>query len=520
MTAFRGYQVVHRSDCSAALAVAASGSGASVCAAASALRSILAFSCVTAKSRPLFEHIPGHAGFFSNEIADAAAKLAARGVEVGHLPWMPTSPDDFDWWAEDHRHLEWAGIVCRARLGCQDMPPSLRCKLPRPKVALETVRVPPAKDPACLDLRLASYNVLSLNGAAFADGHSEGLAFAAGRPALLAKNLAQQEVGVAFIQEARTQEGFVRTQDYLRFCSGCEKGHLGVEIWLRDALPIMRRGHDTVVRLSRDACSVLLSDPRRLALHFQQGNFRLRMLSLHAPHRGHPEDAIRAWWHETTRLCAQLATGAPLLLGGDFNACLGSVVDDHISDAGAEVVDTPGNFLQELCRRIDIWLPATWSEHQVGEGWTYFQKRNNAATRPDFIAIPCAWQCAHVRASVDASIHAGQACFDHLASIVCVQAIFSDVQGQPSRHGRRFDISALRSADNAGRLQKVIDSVPIIPWEVSADSHAAIVVKHLQAGLEKEFPAPSRAPRRTYLSETAWQLHQHEAFPQTSVRAS
>ena len=151
-------------------------------------------------------------------------------------------------------------------------------------VALETVRVPPAKDPACLDLRLASYNVLSLNGAAFADGHSEGLAFAAGRPALLAKNLAQQEVGVAFIQEARTQEGFVRTQDYLRFCSGCEKGHLGVEIWLRDALPIMRRGHDTVVRLSRDACSVLLSDPRRLALHFQQGNFRLRMLSLHAPH--------------------------------------------------------------------------------------------------------------------------------------------------------------------------------------------------------------------------------------------
>ena len=125
MTAFRGYQVVHRSDCSAALAVAASGSGASVCAAARrATLNPLHFPVLQLSRDPSLELTSlATQVSLATKLLMPLPKLAARGVEVGHLPWMPTSPDDFDWWAEDHRHLEWAGIVCRARLGCPDMPP-------------------------------------------------------------------------------------------------------------------------------------------------------------------------------------------------------------------------------------------------------------------------------------------------------------------------------------------------------------------------------------------------------------
>ena len=96
--------------------------------------------------------------------------------------------------------------------------------------------------------------MLSLNGAAFADGHSEGLAFAAGRPALLAKNLAQQEVGVAFIQESPhpgrlcpyTGITFDFAQDVRRGTWELKFGYVMRSLSCEGAMT-------TVVRLSRDA---------------------------------------------------------------------------------------------------------------------------------------------------------------------------------------------------------------------------------------------------------------------------
>ena len=80
-----------------------------------------------------------------------------------------------------------------------------------------------------LAVQVVSYNVLSLNGAAFSDAPGEGLAFAAGRPAMLAKLLEAHNIGVAFLQEARTQEGFCERRTLLDFA----RGPIGVTLELR-----------------------------------------------------------------------------------------------------------------------------------------------------------------------------------------------------------------------------------------------------------------------------------------------
>ncbi|CAE7721597.1 unnamed protein product [Symbiodinium sp. CCMP2592] len=527
-TAFRGYHPVYKADCKAALFVAEDGHGLTDRAAAQALRSIRIFTEALAQHPPAFEHVAGHSGNFGNELADAAARLAARGIDVGFLPWHPGGPDAFDWWSVDTRHVEWAGVVCQAALGNVSLPgPSPRitvfCPTPPELSPAEQVApflpvsVPqPVSDdgaPAAqLALRLLSYNVLSLNGAAYADGANLGLAFAAGRPALLASTLREHEIGIAFVQEARTPEGLVNTDDYLRFCSGTERGHLGVEIWLRRNLPVVSRGREHLVLLCRDACSVLLSDPRRLVVHFQQGSLRLHFICLHAPHRGHSEEELTAWWNDTIRLCSKFAKIAPLVLGGDLNACIGSHTDDAISDACAEQQDLAGSFVHGLAASGQLWFPATWDEVQSGTGWTFFQKRNSAATRPDFVALPQVWRDACVAAWVEPNIHAGQACLDHLATVVSVAATLSNIGGPPRPRKSRIDTVALRAPANKARLRGVLQRLPVIPWQTSADTHAAMLVRSLQDALADEFPLPKAGPKRGYLSAETWQLHQHVAF--------
>ena len=65
------------------------------------------------------------------------------------------------------------------------------------------------------------------------------------------------------------------------------------------------------------------------------------------------------------------------------------------------------------------------------------------STRPDFLAIPVAWRDAQVKAWVDPGIHAGQACVDHLATVVDVLANRQDVCGAARKRKCRIDTAAL-----------------------------------------------------------------------------
>ena len=62
-------------------------------------------------------------------------------------------------------------------------------------------------------LRVCSFNVLSLNSLSLEGSAADGLAYQPARPALLADSLRAAGVHVALLQETRTEEGFLRTQD-------------------------------------------------------------------------------------------------------------------------------------------------------------------------------------------------------------------------------------------------------------------------------------------------------------------
>ena len=175
-------------------------------------------------------------------------------------------------------------------------------------------------------LRVCSFNVLSLNSLSLEGSAADGLAYQPARPTLLADGLRAAGVHVALLQETRTEEGFLRTQGYLRFASGAASGTLGIEVWLAEDHPLLvpPKGPGRLC-LSLASCLVLHRDPRRLFLLLRQDSFRLLIVTLHAPHRAMEVSAI--WWAETTRLLDVHAQSAIVLLGGDMGAAVGSIGD-------------------------------------------------------------------------------------------------------------------------------------------------------------------------------------------------
>ncbi|CAE7280979.1 unnamed protein product [Symbiodinium necroappetens] len=271
---------------------------------------------------------------------------------------------------------------------------------------------------------LATYNVLSLSGTAFADNRQEGLAFAPARPTILSAALHACGVNVAGIQEARTEAGTLNTDGFARFCSGADKGKFGVELWFKTNHQIIAGSDDCSegVVFTPKEFTVLHADPRRIFVLFTAAKNRFLFSSLHAPHRGAESPILTAWWAETKRLLERFASKGAVFLLGDFNAAVGSLTSRSVGDLCADTQDESGDHLHDTLRRLSLWLPSTFHGIHEGPSGTYVQKRNQAESRNDYVAIPSHLEACNILSWRETRIHAGQPVIDHIAALVRVSA--------------------------------------------------------------------------------------------------
>ena len=120
--------------------------------------------------------------------------------------------------------------------------------------------------------------------------------------------------------------------------------------------------------------------------------------------------------------------------------------------------------------------------------------------------MPACWAEASCHSWVDPGVNVGQAYIDHLASVVSVRFGMSfTARRVPPK--LRLDTSAIRDPANHSKLFHIVAAAPVIPWEASADSHAAVLVSYLQHSLQEAFPKPPSAPTKSYLQPATWELH-------------
>ena len=515
LTHFHHRSVELRSDCLSALGVFLGNYACPEGGIPEALRSLGVFSRSVSGHPPSASYIPGHRGLLGNEIADRLARRALLGKPCGGLQWSHdgTSP----WWTRCPAALCWAGVAAQGLQGSQVYPPAGVQPVPQcvDNLAMSSAQLvepflPSGLGPAGsvevdmlgqLELRICSFNVLSLNSSALEGTVEEGLAFHAARPTLLASCLRDAGIHIAMLQETRTEEGVIRTQEYTRFASGACGGTLGVEIWILENHPLFtsattpRPGPTLTVK----SCVVAHKDPRRLFLRFWQGCLCWLIASLHAPHRAVEATVVQAWWAETNRLFDVHAKAAQILIGGDMNAAVGSFLSSGIGDFDASPQDASGTFLAELLAARQLWLPRTFSSCHEGPSGTYVMKRNGAMTRIDYIACPDPWKQGRVRTWTEAAIHTGQAYVDHVARCAHFSLKLRLTSGARSAAKHQFDSRALLTPEGRAKVADIMQKAPIIPWQVSTHAHAAALVKYLQSSLAANFPRDkSRRFRRSH----------------------
>ncbi|CAE7699183.1 unnamed protein product [Symbiodinium sp. CCMP2456] len=463
---------------------------------------------VGAHCRPSYQHVPGHAGDAANELADAAASLAA----CARFSPAPFSFDLGLWGSNEGSRALWLPHLCLS-LARPDEVPALHRDVHSwargAGVCNETptfAMAPFLRDAADAGetgqargvcLRLATYNVLSLLGEAPPHRPSiEGLHGATGRVSLLARGLDEAGVQIAGLQECRTPQGTLRGGPYRRLSSGGDaQSCFGVELWLHQRAPI-----------DAESAVVLHADPTCLIASASLGEIPLRILVAHSPHRVHPDDVKRAWWTRVHELCRVFSGASPWLLLLDANARVGSDNSQSVGPWQADTQDLNGDLFHQLLVYLGSWLPATFQSCSVGDGNTLYQKRNGSLARSDYVGIPLAWANGVCEAWVDPSISAGHPCVDHFAAVLSVRLALP-VARRARGKAPRISASALADPSNQAQILGIIRAAPRPAWDIDSSEHAALVVDYLYRRLVACFPAAQRKLRASYLSAHAATLH-------------
>ena len=514
---FAGCSTCFIGDCQSALDCSSGGCSGLQGRSQSLARSVHFLRSASSPGALSYIHVHSHDGTYGNEVVDSAAKIASRGHLNCGRAWGFLEP----WLSDGGRRITWAGLVCRSLQGDASLPDFLGGPLGddadlRGMSATEIIApfLPTGRSLAdstvvCgpLSVRIASVNVLTLNSSARGAGSNPsfiGLARQTAKPAILARCLDEAGIAVAALQETRCERGVLRTLGYLRFCSLPQCGQYGTELWFKMGHAIFKTS-DYVCAFQDGYFLLLHDDPRRILIRYKHGGLSLTFCSVHAPHRATEAHLLTDWWTETGRLCKAHSRDSLLILAGDFNANLGSVLSECVHGHGAEQEDHAGSCVHDLARLLNLWVPSTFPACHWGESWTYRHKHGDRTTRIDYVLLPDAWKVAAVNTWTDPAIHAGQPIVDHVAAILDLHAHVT-TSGCAARHRCRrpnLDEAAILHPANRQTVLDVIQRAPQVPWHVSSRAHAAILVRHLQDELGALYPRKRRSGAHAFLSDAS-----------------
>ncbi|OLP90989.1 hypothetical protein AK812_SmicGene27377 [Symbiodinium microadriaticum] len=256
---FARFSIRYKSDCQAALGIAAGTTTFQLDAAPQVLANAVTFRRAVTLQPDDIIYVPGHTGDFFNEAADRIAKQGA-GCSYSESPRDAQGIMDF-WCNHGGRRLGWAATALQSIAGNATMPPLgpdlgddswhgglSHAQLIEPFIPCASVSEHDDGQGSTADTSLTmcivSYNTLSL-GASLEEQDgvgtgNAGLQFRPARAALLAEQLHVKGVSVAALQETRCPEGRTSVGQFLRYSSGAQKGQLGTELWLHKERPILQ----------------------------------------------------------------------------------------------------------------------------------------------------------------------------------------------------------------------------------------------------------------------------------------
>lgn len=284
-------------------------------------------------------HVKAHTGHPLNELADTAAKAAARDSTLDFQPdggrlqtFWNLHPEVLPWlWmmhgrsqpgaplVSDHGFLTFPSVSNVSSVDCS-----------RAAATMQRGKATGDSESVVFDIHCASYNALSL----LDEGGS--LSSDVGKIGLLRHMVHREAVHLLGIQEARTKEGFTASSTHIRISSGATNaGQLGVELWISRLRPYAVSVEGEKKYFFRPAdCHVVANTTRYLLVHIHTQVINFYVGVVHAPHSHDPEGAT--WWAEFSESLSVLVHPTRTVLLIDANARISDELPPHTGDLEVE----------------------------------------------------------------------------------------------------------------------------------------------------------------------------------------
>ncbi|CAE7257580.1 unnamed protein product [Symbiodinium sp. CCMP2592] len=341
-------------DNSSALTVAA-GHAAAAQPLAASTRAL--WQAVQARVSTSFRHVHSHIGIMVNTLADALATWVLDYGEVRPppaLPWHSTFQALAPWlWLIPQAKMHGGRPCFSLAIGDVGWSP--------PQTSVDTAPPSHVDTPAPVPLCVTTANIQSI------------------------KDACQLGINILCLQEARSKAGRWAVGGWLTWRSGALKGQYGCEIWVKPSI--------VSPSLQLSDWRILHSCPRLLVITCVSEQFPVTICSAHAPHSDRPDAEARAFWELLATVLQATPRRRAIVLGldanGDFcsaddeGVLIGTLISQHEPSRNDE-------YLLELCLRFGLFAPSTFSDTQVGEGWSWQHTsgRRKRLDHPRFQAGP------------------------------------------------------------------------------------------------------------------------------------
>ena len=454
-----------------------------------------ALQAVMPAGRLHWHHIKSHTGLIYNEFVDLAAKR-----ECANSFYHVRQRLDMQFWQKVFPHL-WS-ILAGPRWGMPTWQ-SGGFAIPPPELPPEVIEQPCSvryhvkQRHVSFAFSIATANVQSLY---------RGPAGHAGKLHYLFRQMRRFHLNCLGIQEARTDPGVTCSFNILRFSSGHQDGHLGVEFWIDLDMAI---GHDRrkqPLHVRRSDFQVVHADPRRLLIKMDNPAWTAWWLVLHARHSGHSVGQRRQWWTDTSDLLHQFGDEDNLYVLMDANAPPGEA-DGSSVFAGQFATASGTPMMREFLDTHNLCLPAT-SDCHSGEHGTWTDLCGDKLHCIDHVAIPRQWlsTCTHSAVLDDFDLATSHE--DHRAVALQLQwyHYFEEVKTIASQ--RSTASADFRSPLLAAQLYQHQPAA----WSVDIESHADGLRNALHTVLNSHSSSPSHLSqiKKDYITEDIWDVRKNK----------
>ena len=322
-----------------------------------------------------------------------------------------------------------------------------------------------------------------------------------GKVDYLQQQFAAHGLVIIGLQETRTEEGLIRgkRQPFLRYCSGHERGHHGVELWLSTVQPFGYQGK-TPIFLSARNVIVPHKDPRRLLARIETTFGTIYVAVLHGPQSGIEDSQREQWWNETTRLC-QDCDPERLFLLCDANAASGPKDGTAVFDNDDDTTpNTP--YFRGTLSDLALCLPSTGPEH-YGINATWTSPDLKTARRIDYVCVPQVRATNVMYSTVLQEIDFRNGDSDHLPAGVQLWWPAEPSQGVKSKGGPRFDRAKLRGLPTQKVKQ---DLLARSKWHHDIESQVDLFNHSAHELLTVSCPNDVQQAKKPFFDQKLWEL--------------